>query len=173
MKCVQHIGADAVSTCKSCWSWLCPDCTNVFEAPLCKPCGLKINQEEIAVLEKELIDKNTLGGLLVVCAIFVPFMTGYKLHPTQDYLVIIMYSIVILPAAFFMPYGWSYINSSKDPNTVTVHTNETLIWFIVRKYLKFALSCFLGIFVWPLRISEIRKKLANLRENVQIIKQSM
>ncbi len=54
-------------------------------------------------------------------------MTGYKLHPTQDYLVIIMYSIVILPAAFFMPYGWSYINSSKDPNTVTVHTNETLI----------------------------------------------
>ncbi len=170
MKCHKHSSVDAVGTCVDCWVWLCQECVRAFTIPVCSKCNLVRLVNEKSAINSTFI-KNTLIWILVG---FYLFWMGFKQYhgtywdPNIENKAMISW-LIYLYFWFFIMYGWTFINSLKDPNSITVRVNEWIIALFIRKAFKFGFSCFIWGFVWPYQAWKMKQRLKTINETTKFI----
>lgn len=171
MKCYKHNNSDAVWTCKDCWIWLCVDCINKYSFPICNSCNIKRFESE-----RETI-KNNMGKYLFIWLWIILFLIIWILtkqwpSPELDFywkiqLIIFFYCII------FIWFWLEFINSLKDPNTITIRTNEWIFVFIVRKTIKYVFAWIIWWFVWPYQVYKMKKRIIEINNNISNIQTNL
>lgn len=162
MKCYKHNNLDAVWKCNYCSAWLCSDCFKEFNTPICYSCNLKVLNNNITS-HYTTITTNLI--IWVIVAIFVLSSMTWERNFTYNYEWIITV-IFWLYFSLFVAYGWSYINSLKDPNQIEVRINEWFISLLFRKTFKLCFACLIGCFVWPFQLYKMLKEIKQMKQTL-------
>lgn len=170
MRCHKHPNSDAVGTCLDCWVWLCQECVQAFSIPVCQKCNLVRFSNEKDTINSTFL-KNTIIWIFVGLYLYT--------HAASQQLAslngngnngILLFAIINAYFGFFVAYGWTFINSMSNPNTITVRVNEWFIALLIRKAFKIVFAVLIGGFVGPYQVWKMKKRLGTIDETVNFIK---
>lgn len=173
MKCYKHQEKDAVSTCKDCWVWLCSDCTSKYSFPICDSCNFKRFESEKHLLVSHIKKYKYIWIWISILAVIIilPVLTG---NFNLEYKLMQISQVLLMAYCWaFIGYGLDFINWLKDPNTITIRTNEWLYWFLFRKIFKYSLAMVIWWFVWPFQLYKMKKRIKEVDMNINYINQNL
>jgi hypothetical protein len=165
MKCYKHENKDAIGSCQHCGVWLCKECFWFFDWPICIKCNIKALNQDIKVIT------NSIIKYLAIWIAFSLFMISWMVWD-RDFVLNLewfIWVIILIYFTIFVGFGWSYLNSKKDPNLININVNENLIWLLIRKVFKLVISWFIGWFVWPYQLHKLTKEIKIKKETLAYI----
>ncbi len=165
MKCYKHGDKDTIWTCKYCSVWLCKDCFNQFTIPVCDKCNLKALNLDIKNYYTDIIKYFLIWSLVSLFYVYQITNERNFSFNMEWYLKIFFITYFTI----FVWFWWSFLNSLKDPNTIEIVVNESIISLIMKKVIKLAFSCIIWGFVWPYRLYKIIKEIKSTKKTIQYI----
>lgn len=140
MKCFYHNDQDAVAQCSECGKFLCSDCAEKWEPPLCPSCGKSISSYNKSSAAAELILTGIFFALGIVLACFTYGGSDYNLVLELFGILLIGYIFASLPA------GWRKLSGITSGFFLILPIIGWLIYFFIKAFLSF----FVGAVVMPM-----------------------
>lgn len=166
MKCITHNDKDAVWQCNTCGWWLCKDCIHNFSKPICPNCNLKYWEQNVKDLNssKYTVPMYWFWVAIILFMLTWQWVAGGINQYHSNLLVIFIFALywVFWILTFI---GWIWISSINE-NTVTIRTNDTLIWMVIRNTFKLIFSLIVWVFVWPYKVYKLTQE---YKESIRMI----
>ncbi len=142
MKCFYHNDRDAVAQCSECGKFLCSDCAEKWEPPLCPSCGKSIssyNRSSAAASLILTVILLVLGGLFTGFMYFSTDSTFYSFG--EKIFGVVLYSYMI--AGF--PAGWRKLSGLTSRLFLALPVVGWVFYFGI----KIGLSAIVGLVMLP------------------------
>lgn len=74
---------------------------------------------------------------------------------------------------YLSDFWLEFINSLKDPNTITIRTDEWFLGLMLRKSLKYSIALIIWWIVWPYQIYKMKKRIIDINNNLSNIQTNL
>lgn len=157
MNCHEHTETNAVAQCPHCGRGLCQVCSSLFSSPICKNCfKLQLNNNR----------KVYIRNLIISAVLFYfGFRHAYETFNDSNIFYTLFMSLIGGYILAGVPWGWSSLSRL----TADIFLFMPLIGWVFYFFIKFIISCFVGIFITPFKLYASIKGLIDVSKNKQYL----
>lgn len=137
MKCYYHQNEEAVAQCSYCGIYLCKECSNLYDRPVCSSCAHNMVNES----KKSLIIAGIIG---VVIAVILGFYSLPEILSSNSFIHIVQVVIYIF-ALCTIPFGWKLLNKITPDIFLSLPIIGWLIYILIKGFI----SIFIGFIALP------------------------